>query len=169
MNRLLAAALGVVFFGACNPQPQAARPRAEQEPQRTTAAAPAAAPAAATAPLDPRDIQIAEVGMVPGGLPQGPEQGELYTTREQTQGVPVLVMPVAPDRLDSLLGTEPDEVQMLIIPLVDERTPVAAQAESAAEATSETVLPSPANVIEAYGDPFQPPPRVLQALPTKRP
>lgn len=158
MNRLLAAALGAFILTACSPEPEARRQAPQQK--QTAARAPAATPAA----IDPRDLQIAEVGMLPGGYPQGPEQGELFTTREQTAGVPVLVMPVAPDRLDALLGSEPDQVQMLIIPLVDERRPAGA-AES--DVTSETLVPSPANAIEAYGDPFRPPKRILDSLPVR--
>lgn len=163
MNRLLAAALGAFVVSACSPQPQAGRP----EPAISQLAAPAPAPATAAAagPIDPRDVQLAEVGMLPGGYPQGPEQGELFTTREQTAGVPVLVMPVGPDRLDVLLGDEPDQVQMLVIPLVDERRPAGA-AES--DVTAETLVPSPANAIEAYGDPFTPPKRILDSLPVRR-
>lgn len=157
MKRFLAAAFGVMTICACSPRPAAG-------PTQATQAAAAHATAAVTAAIDPREIQIAEVGTLPGGYPQGPEQGELFTTRDQVSGVPVLVMPVAPDRLGALLGSEPDQVQMLIIPLVDERRPAGA---AEADATSETLVPSPANAIEAYGDPFAPPKPILESLPTR--
>lgn len=148
----------MLAWSGCYAQEAGVTPEAVQAPKASASAAPA--------PANPRDVRL--VPMAPAaaaGFPQGPLQGELYTARDQIQGVPVLVMPIAPDRL---AGLAPGAAapQLLVMPLVNESSaPGAATAESEVSATQ---VPSAAAAIEGLPDPFQPPAPIAATYPVIR-